>query len=152
MKPTFDRIGLRELRRARKMTGMEFAKKIGCGNDHLSRIENGGTSPSRKLAERMAKVLGVPVESLYLPAGSPVRGALAARSSEENELLDAFRRLSPEHADHVLALTLGLAGGGSLEGAAAAAQGYVSVQASRRAAAQPAGKPRPRSAGGGSSG
>jgi transcriptional regulator with XRE-family HTH domain len=150
--PIFDRIGLRELRRARKIRSKDLAERIGCRHDYLSRIENGGARPSRKLAGRMAEVLGVPVESLYLPPGSTARGPLKARSGEENELLAAFRELSPEHADYVLALTLGLAGGGSLEAATAAAQGYAAVQARRRAAASPEEKPPRRSSEGGQSG
>ena len=138
-KKTFDRIRLRELRRAKRLKGIEFAKRIGCSNDHLSRIENGGTSPSRKLVERMAKVLRVPAESLYV--AETMAGTLSTRSREENELLDAFRRLSPQQADYVVALTVSLADGGSLDAAAAAAQGYMAVQESRRASAARAGKP-----------
>jgi len=139
MKKTFDRIRLRELRRARKLTGIEFAKRIACSNDHLSRLENGGTSPSRKLVERMGKVLGVAPESLYV--NEAMAGALSTRSREETELLEAFRRLSPQNADYVVALALSLADGGSLDAAAAAAQGYMAVQESRRASAAQAGKP-----------
>ncbi|MBM4018923.1 MAG: helix-turn-helix transcriptional regulator [Planctomycetes bacterium] len=139
MKRAFDRIRLRELRRAKRLKGIEFAKRIGCSNDHLSRIENGGTSPSRKLVERMAKVLRVPAESLYV--AEAMAGALSTRSREENELLGAFRRLSPQQADYVVALALSLADGGSLDAAAAAAQGYMAVQESRRASAAQAGKP-----------
>jgi len=139
MKRAFDRIRLRELRRAKKLKGIEFAKRIGCSNDHLSRIENGGTSPSRKLVERMAKVLRVPAESLYV--AEAMAGALSTRSREEDELLGAFRQLSPQQADYVVALALSLADGGSLDAAAAAAQGYMAVQESRRASAAQAEKP-----------
>ena len=138
-KKVFDRIRLRELRRAKKIKGIEFAKRIDCSNDHLSRVENGGTSPSRKLVERMAKVLAVPAESLYVVEA--MAGAQSTRSREENELLDALRRLSPQQADYVVALALSLANGGSLDAAAAAAQGYMAVQESRRASAAQAEKP-----------
>ena len=147
MKRTFDRIRLRELRRSRKLKGIEFAKRIGCSNDHLSRVENGGTSPSRKLMERMAKVLGVSAESLYV--AETMAGALSTRSREENELLDALRRLSPQQADYVVALALSLASGGSLDAAAAAAQGYMAVQESRRASAAQAERPARRGGTGG---
>lgn len=139
MKPTFDRIRLRELRREKGWKGIEFAKKVGCSNDHLSRIENGGTSPSRKLAARMAEALEVEVASLYVTPEP--EGMLRTETGDEAELLEAYRQLSEGYADYVLALILGLAKGGDLDAASAAAEGYMTVRETRRAVAAKEGKP-----------
>lgn len=147
MKPTFDRIRLRELRREKGWKQIEFAEKVGCSNDHLSRIENGGTRPSRKLAARMAEALGVDVDSLYVTPEP--EGMLRTENGDEAELLDAYRRLSDEYADYVLALTLGLAKNANLDAASAAAEGYMTVRETRRDAGATEGTPpRPRGKGG----
>lgn len=147
MKPTFDRIRLRELRREKGWKQIELAGKVGCSNDHLSRIENGGTRPSRKLAARMAEALGVDVDSLYVTPEP--EGMLRTENGDEAELLDAYRRLSEQYADYVLALTLGLAKDANLDAASAAAEGYMTVRETRRAAGATEGTPpRPRGKGG----
>ena len=76
-----DRIKLRELRRAKKMTGIGLAKAVGISNVTLSKIENGTQAMSNRLLLRVAKALGVEPSAICVdqPADS---AALTARIHE----------------------------------------------------------------------
>ncbi|EZP77571.1 repressor protein YorfE [Parageobacillus genomosp. 1] len=48
------------------MTQAELARKLGISASYLNRIEKGTKTPSLRLAIRIAHVLGVPVEKLFI--------------------------------------------------------------------------------------
>lgn len=48
---------LREVRRDKRMTQKELAKRVGCVRGHISSIENGRVHPSVEMAKSIAKVL-----------------------------------------------------------------------------------------------
>lgn len=55
---------LRELRRRRKMSQGELADAAGINRSYLSMIENGHSSPTMEVVERLAKALNVPIWQL----------------------------------------------------------------------------------------
>lgn len=59
---------IEEYRREKHLTQQELGKMCGCGLNLISRLENGVTlyeNLKPDLQERIAKVIGVPVQSLY---------------------------------------------------------------------------------------
>lgn len=102
-----DGLKLRELRRAHKLTGIEFAKMVGVGNNYVSQIENGVRQPSYRLLERMARVLKVSPSDLCEPADAPpdidprerILKAVFEILDEEGkaELLSIAGRLAAKH-------------------------------------------------------
>jgi putative transcriptional regulator len=53
-------------RNKQDMTQAELARKLGISASYLNRIEKGTKTPSLRLAIRIAHVLGVPVERLFI--------------------------------------------------------------------------------------
>ena len=51
---------MREARRKLGFTQLDLARKIGCGESVISRIETGRISPESWLKEKVAKELGIP--------------------------------------------------------------------------------------------
>lgn len=72
---------LRFARTERKRTLISVAAEAGINPGFLSRVERGKRSPSRAVAERLAVVLGLPVDDVYHPrdicslCGRPLRRA-----------------------------------------------------------------------------
>jgi DNA-binding XRE family transcriptional regulator len=52
-----------QARSAAKLTQAELAQKSGLPQSHISRLESGKHSPSRATIEKIAKALGLPVET-----------------------------------------------------------------------------------------
>lgn len=100
-----DRIKLRELRRARRLTGIDFAKLVGVGNNYISQIENGMREPSHRLREKMAQVLEVGIDDLLV---SPARQQQP--DPREQFLREAFRALPDEMQTELLAFASKLVG------------------------------------------
>lgn len=53
---------VREMRRARKMTQAELARRMGVSQQHIAKIEKGITRPRPETLARLEKALGVPDE------------------------------------------------------------------------------------------
>lgn len=54
-----------ELRRKKKISQQDLAKKLNIDRTHLSKIENGHVRPSTRLLERIAAELGVSVRDFF---------------------------------------------------------------------------------------
>lgn len=66
---------LAELRQLRGLSQQALADLAGASVSGLWALERGERAPSLELAGRIADALGVPVDALRQPAGSPVRRA-----------------------------------------------------------------------------
>ena len=55
---------LKEYREENNLTQKKFAKMLGISTGHLGKIETASSTPSAKVFERMAEVMGVTVEEL----------------------------------------------------------------------------------------
>ena len=51
------------------LSGTELARKLGITDAHLSMIIRGRRVPSRKLAQRISSLTGIPVLNLLYPQG-----------------------------------------------------------------------------------
>jgi transcriptional regulator with XRE-family HTH domain len=65
---------IRELRLAAGLTQGKLAKRAELRPETVCRLENGLRKPYRSTAQRIADVLGVPVDSLFLPESCPQTG------------------------------------------------------------------------------
>lgn len=65
---------LREFLRFRDMSYRELAEKVGCSKALIGHLATGThTHTGEDIAQGIAKNLGVPVESLFLPVPSTIR-------------------------------------------------------------------------------
>lgn len=55
---------IRRIRRSKKLSQGDLAKRSGLNRSYLSMVENSHSSPTVKVVERIAKALGVPVQDL----------------------------------------------------------------------------------------
>ncbi|MBK9710306.1 MAG: tetratricopeptide repeat protein [Kouleothrix sp.] len=80
---------VKQYRKDLDLTQEDFAERVGCSIETVSKIERGERRPSKQVAERMAQVLELPLESRAafvraaraLPAESSDRPELAARAA-----------------------------------------------------------------------
>lgn len=56
---------VRSLRRLRDLTQEQFAEKVGCSSEYISRIERGLVSPSFEILGALADALNVQVSALF---------------------------------------------------------------------------------------
>ena len=95
---------LRELRKQKKYTQGEVAKRAGLLKPYVSRVENGHSVPAIETLEKFARALEVPMYQLFLDVeGAPklpnlpkrwtVNGKLWGSSGTEARLLAKFCRL-----------------------------------------------------------
>ena len=89
------------IKQAREAAGWnqgEFAKKVGCSQSTLSEIESGESKlPSAKVLQKMTEVLGR--SARWIVYGD--EGEVETPTKEEQDMLNAFRRLSPEARQHL---------------------------------------------------
>jgi transcriptional regulator with XRE-family HTH domain len=66
MSPTPRQLGQRltTRRRAQGLSRYRLAKQLGVSRDYLGRVEQGQSSPTVEMLQRIAKALGVPVSRL----------------------------------------------------------------------------------------
>lgn len=87
---------IKELRKKKNLSQMEFRKLCGLSQTSLSQIENGITRPSRRNLIKICDALGIPEHLLYL------------MSIEESDVTDskkeAFKVLFPTVKDLLLKL------------------------------------------------
>lgn len=86
---------IKELRIQAGFTQQELAEKAGLERSQLSKIENEREPANTRRLSAIARALGVEVNDLFSSDKEPDETAA--------EILDAFRRLSPEQRDAVLA-------------------------------------------------
>ena len=117
----FDGKATKAARRNAGLTGQALAGLVGVTNVTISRIENQHQAPGRDLAERIAEALGVDFHSLYVD--NPIRAIIMPDlSEEERDILLKLRQLDRTGRAKVWGFVMGLASGGSLAGAEAAAE------------------------------
>lgn len=75
-----------ELRRARGLTQLDLAERVGVEQPTISRLERGNDAVTLRLLRDVAQALGVTVADLFLEERTP----------EEQEIVEAFRLLSEE--------------------------------------------------------
>ena len=100
------------LRQERQLTQEKLALEVETATSNLSRIEQGKSSPSLALLERLAQALGTSVTALYAQAeGVPITSGTTLQPSEEREsdysrealqLRQGFRGLSSKNQRLVL--------------------------------------------------
>lgn len=114
-------------------TQSALAAEIGCSRITISRAENGlgGTG----ILQRIAEATGVSPEALMQASSEP---ASRSATRQEQELLDAFRKLDPVLQARAAGFVFGLAaGGGTEEGAQLGAElssDLAAAEARRQAA------------------
>ena len=122
MRARFDGRMVSTARRAANMDQAELARRVSRNRVTISDIERGKLKPSRKLAESIARVLGLEPASLYAATPEiPPAGGMSL-SVEEIEVVDAMRRVDEVQRAKIWGFARGLAAGGGAEGAAAAAE------------------------------
>jgi transcriptional regulator with XRE-family HTH domain len=87
------------------MTQVDVAVAIGVGRTHITNIEKGKDPASRELLIAAAAFFGVSLD--YLVHGTQSDGIHTAKN--ESLLIDAFREIAPEDADHLLGMAQALA-------------------------------------------
>jgi transcriptional regulator with XRE-family HTH domain len=89
------------IRNARELAGFnqgEFAKAVGCSQSTLSEIEKGDTKlPSARVLQKMTEVLGK--SARWIVYGD--EGELLIPTPDEQEILTAFRQLTPDTQQHL---------------------------------------------------
>ncbi len=70
---------IREQRRAAHLSLRKLSESAGISNPYLSQIERGLKKPSAEILKRIAHGLSMSAESLYIRAGSSMRGPSARR-------------------------------------------------------------------------
>jgi len=86
---------LRDARVAQNLSQEDLAEKLGVAPESVSRFERGRSPLSLELLGRASRVLGVPIEQL-------VGKGPAGLSTEETELVEAWRRLGAQGRRAVL--------------------------------------------------
>jgi transcriptional regulator with XRE-family HTH domain len=82
------RIRINEARKEAGLTQRELSTRLGISQPYLAQLERGERALSTVMQARIASAIGVdPIELVDF---------MAPDTSEEEELLDVFRRLSPE--------------------------------------------------------
>lgn len=66
---------IRELRQAKGMTQEDLADRCGLFRTYMSRIETGKANPTLTMIHALADSVGVPVQSLFDPAGQAAPAA-----------------------------------------------------------------------------
>ena len=98
---------IRELREARNMTQLRLSMELEVSQETISAYENGKHFPSYKSLVRLSELFGVSIE--YLMGSDFVRGTQnSCLTTEEEQLLDNFRKLKPRMRDVALAYVQGL--------------------------------------------
>jgi transcriptional regulator with XRE-family HTH domain len=95
------------LRQERQLTQEKLALEVETATSNLSRIEQGKSSPSLALLERLAQALGTSVTAIYAQAeGVHIASGATLQPSQEREsdysrealqLRQGFRSLSPQN-------------------------------------------------------
>ena len=60
---------LKELRQQKQLTQQELAEKLGVSSQTIISIESGKYDPSLPLAFKIAGLLGVSIEAMFIPDG-----------------------------------------------------------------------------------
>ncbi len=140
----FDGLRMAEVRKARKLTGLQLAELAQCSNVTVSRIENGHQQPSASVASRLADALDVPLAELTIDLRREAAnrrltaalglGAPAGLSDEEMEavVLEALRKMDPLLRAKAIGYILGLASSSSTFAAGAASRLAGSAESARR--------------------
>lgn len=83
---------IRDLRKARKLTGEQLAEMVGVTKGYISELENGKKTPGAGLVLRLADALKVEVFELYEGTLAEQKaGALRAHMEVMSQLEDADR-------------------------------------------------------------
>lgn len=88
---------LKTLRKALKLTQMEFAQRIGLGQSSIAMLEQGKRAINEKHIKLICATFGV--REQWLRAGE---GEMFASSPYEGEFLDLFAELRPESQQYLL--------------------------------------------------
>ena len=94
----------------RDWTQGQLELRSGVGQSHISQIVRGKTRPRIDIAAALARALGVSLDWL---AGVPPRPGGDPLEPDEQELVEAFRRLDMAHRAVVLNMVRGLGAKGS---------------------------------------
>lgn len=92
---------IKELRRAKKMTQLELAKKVGLSASAVAMYERGEREPNIEIIRRYAEIFGVDINTLFClkttPVKIPVLGYVAAGIPLEaiTEILD-YEEINPD--------------------------------------------------------
>ncbi len=92
---------IKEIRKMRGLTQEQLAEAAGMSRSHLAEIEGGKRPPNTRRMEAIAKVLRVAPADLF-----PLRKDDAGTE----ELVETFRRLSPEDRAQIIRLARMMAG------------------------------------------
>ena len=93
---------LKKLRTERGLTQTELAKLIGTSKQVVCRYESGENTPKVTTADRMAKILHVPLAYLLNEAIDSYEEVMEAYSEETEEIQKLFSQLSPEQKRQVI--------------------------------------------------
>ena len=123
MKARFAGKVLAAARHASGMDQAELARLVSRNRVTISDIERGKLQPGYELADSIARVLGLEVESLYeTPSEASSPAGSVNLTIEEIQVIDAMRRSDPVVRAKIWAFAQGLAAGRGSTGATAAAE------------------------------
>ena len=118
----FDKELMSEARRAAGMTQGELGDRVGRNRVTISDIERGKLRPGGELAQHIAEVLGLDVESFWTDPPAQHRDEAPNLTMEEVQVINAMRSVGRVERAKIWAFAMGLAAGGSAAGANAAAE------------------------------
>ena len=91
---------IKQIRRDKKITQEELSEKAGVNRSYLSVIENGHSSPTIDVVERIAAAMGV---SLWVLISAMEDQSLVYESEEESEMSEGLREFLEDHDEMLLA-------------------------------------------------
>ena len=118
----FDSLLMSEARRAAGMTQGELGARVGRNRVTISDIERGKLRPGGELAQQIAEVLALEVESFWKVPPEQHREKDLNLTMEEVQVINAMRSVGRVERAKVWAFAMGLAAGGGAAGANAACE------------------------------
>lgn len=89
---------------------VELAKAVGVSHGCISHWENGTTKPRMAMVEKLSGVFRVPVSELVNETTRELTQDEIREFDQEDRLINAFNRLSPEMKEAAIAAVRGMAG------------------------------------------
>ena len=99
---------------ARKNAGMDqaaLARAVGRHRVTISDVETGKLRPRRELAGKLADVLSLDLESLYIDTEAPPSTGAAGLTAEERQVIEIMRGCNEMQRAKIWAFAMGMAGG-----------------------------------------
>lgn len=91
---------LKQRRRQLEMTQAQVASKVGCRANYIGYLESGARRPSANIVLRLAKVLDLDAQELFLMANPQVRTVMGSESEAHTSPWERFKKNKRLHTRH----------------------------------------------------